>query len=97
MKNEKVLHLITEIKVGLGEQKTDLKYLRRNVKEHNTKLDTINDKLIVVDHGLKNHLKAHKELTEKTHKEQMAMFKTLGLLVAGISVITGIVLKIIFR
>jgi len=87
--NKSERNAIVEMKVLLAELKTDIKYIRNSVREHNKKIDEVGDKLIIVENNLNNHLQEH----ERLRKE---MFTKLGMLVSAIGVISSVVLKFVF-
>lgn len=83
----------------LVELKTDIKYIRRiikdvrlDVKEHNNKLDDYGKQMTIIESNQKNHLKHHEFLERETAK----MYTKLGLFVSGLSILIGIILKVAF-
>jgi len=91
--NKTERNTIMDLKVLLAEVRTDIKYIRRSVKEHNGKLDGLNDKVIVVENNLENHLKSHEQLRKETWQKMGLVVSIIGMLAA---MLTSVVLKIMF-
>jgi len=91
--NKTERNTIMDLKVLLAEVRTDIKYIRRSVKEHNGKLDGLNDKVIVVENNLENHLKSHEQLRKETWQKMGLVVSIIGMLTA---MLTSVVLKIMF-
>ncbi len=60
--NKKENNLMLKVVENLSEVRTNIKWIKTNVKEHNEKLDEIVLKIAEVETGFKNHLKEHEKL-----------------------------------
>jgi len=57
--NNREKNVMSEVKVMCARIETNIKWIRKNVDEHNGKLDEINKKIVKVETNLENHLKHH--------------------------------------
>jgi uncharacterized Rmd1/YagE family protein len=81
------------VKVAKIEQfLTDLKDDLSEIKECTDKIDSIDKKLAVLQEGFDNHLKHHQESEISRNRNIIIIISVLSLMV---SVITGIILKIV--
>ena len=82
---------MTEVKVMIAELRTDSKWIRKSVKEHNDKLDKISENVTKIETGFGNHLKHHDFLEKQQNKKLII----IGICVAVISILVAIGLKLI--